>query len=268
MRQLTAREINHLNKSGIDPTSKSVLQTEKPVEYMSGSAEFYNRFFQVNENVLIPRVETEKLIDIALLETADAKKKLSIADIGTGSGAIGITLAIEMLKRNLNFNMYLSDISEDALAVCFNNIELLTEPVKTTEFNKQFEFYYSNKSKIKLFKSNLLSDYSKSIRFDLILANLPYIPKSRMSKLDKSVKDFEPELALNGGEEGLELILELLVQAYPQLKKNGKMLLEVDDTHTFGLWSTDMFKEDREYWDLKVLKDENEKVRYWICSKR
>jgi release factor glutamine methyltransferase len=265
MRKFTAQEINHLQKAGKDPFKLDMNKIgEKPVEYITGSAEFYNRIFKVNKNTLIPRIETEGLIDIALKELRGKsnfrEKKIVFADIATGSGAIGITFGLELRKLGCEFNGYLSDISSKALEVCSDNVELLFMTKQKREFVKQIEYDVVGESKIKIFKSDLLESYLPSIRLDFILANLPYIPNNRLEKLDSSVRDYEPHLALDGGEGGIDLIMRLLVQANTKLK--------VDDSHNQKLLNSKKFAEDREYWDIQILRDLNDKIRYWVCRKK
>ena len=119
-RKFTALEINHLLKFGVDPFNLNLNKIkEMPVEYITGFSEFYGRVFEVNNKVLIPRIETERLIDLAL-NFVRLKKltKVKFCDVGTGSGVIGITFAKELEKRNIFFKATLSDISEDALKNC------------------------------------------------------------------------------------------------------------------------------------------------------
>ena len=113
---------------------------------------------------------------------------------------------------------------------------------------------------MKTFRSDLLSDISAQ-KFDLILANLPYIPSSRIAKLDPSVRDYEPHLALDGGEDGLKFIRKLSDQAPYYLNLNGTLLLEVDDTH-----DEKVAEDFSGNWDIEIRSDQNHKIRYWICK--
>jgi len=265
-RKLKPREINHLQKHGIDPFD---INDNRPVEYITGFAEFFGRDFIVNDDVLIPRPETERIIDIALnhidrkikchaepveASTFSSSKQthyfINFADVGCGNGAIGITFAKEFEKRNIDYSGILSDVSEKALQVAKSNIEA-GRP-----------FLPAGRSRrLQLIQSNLLSNYPKSHKFDIIFANLPYIPSSRVHNLDSSVKDFEPHLALDGGEDGLTLIRQLLHQAKSYLKNYGIIILEVDDTHT----DASAFGND---YEIEILKDENKKNRFWILKNK
>lgn len=265
MRKLTASEINQLNRAGIDPYSELVKNSGHiPVEYLTNRAEFYGRSFYVNQDVLIPRIETERIVKIAL-ENSKQGKKISFCDVGTGSGIIGITFALELEELGIEFNAYLSDISDEAIEVAKKNLHEHFHKIQTGSKKNLFK---TGKSKFELLSSNLFSSYNPAVRLDFIFANLPYIPTSRISTLQDSVRNFEPKLALDGGEDGLNLIAELLIQSYTKLKKNGMLLLEVDDTHDKDLWNSAIFAEDREVWENNILTDENSKNRYWVLKRR
>lgn len=256
MRKLTPTETNHLIKHGKDPFEK--IDSEIPVEHLTGKGEFYGRDFTVSKYTLIPRVETEQLIDLALSEIdlrANKYSKVTFADIGTGTGAIGITMALELEKRIIPYDGYISDISKEALQIAEGNArEFLIERRVHCFINQKDE------STLQLINSDLLTDY-RSVKFDLIIANLPYIPSSRINELSSSVKDFEPHLALDGGIDGLQYIKKLLEQAPNYLNTSGIVLLEVDDTHLKE--KTLEFKD----WNIEVLKDESEKNRFWKCMR-
>ncbi|HEX9804778.1 MAG TPA: peptide chain release factor N(5)-glutamine methyltransferase [Candidatus Dojkabacteria bacterium] len=242
-RTLKPYEINHLRKFGIDPFAIEEYG-EMPVEYITKKAEFYGRIFEVNENVLIPRIESEKIIDLALKLLED-KESVSFADVGCGSGILGITIAAELEKSHKQYSGILSDISKKALAIAKINATRILG---------------GNSSKLKIIESDLFSDFEKQ-KFDLIAANLPYIPSLRIPELSESVKNFEPHKALDGGENGLFFIKKLLSEAFEFLKTDGRIILEVDDTHDESKISQTITKS----WNVKILKDEFEKTRYWIC---
>lgn len=215
IRYLSPLEQNHLRKFGfsdIDP----VILGEKPVEYITGHAEFCGLDFLVNEFTLIPRLESEMIIQIALEHIA--KEDLShpaIADIGTGSGCLGLSLATKLAHKQIPYSVYLSDLSSGALAVAKKNAErLLSSPV-----NLFFE------------QSDLFSNFPK-IKFDIIMANLPYIPSKNIPHLSSSVKDFEPHTALDGGPYGTTIINRLLHDLPIFLSKRGVAILEINDSHS------------------------------------
>lgn len=261
MRRFSPREINWLAKFAKPDSLREVSQTSQqtsqmPVEFITGWAEFYGRDFKVNKYVLIPRIETEQLVDEAikiLTPKTDSHAPTSsglgmtktIADIGTGCGCIGITLYLELVKFGIQPTIYMSDISEEALKITRYNL------------HKHYVHLFEEKrSPLKLLKSNLLFSYPKNLKFDLIVANLPYIPSARIPKLPESVKDFEPRLALDGGSGGLKLINKLIAQSQSRLKPKGVLLLEIDEAHVLS-----DFKIPRGF-GAKIIKDQFGKNRF------
>lgn len=255
-RKFTPYEYNQLNKYGFDPIKLSkVVDLHIPVEYITGKVEFCNQIFNVNKNTLIPRPETEELIQIAKDLTPELRgEKVTFCDVGTGSGAIGITYASWLIGQSLLFEGYLSDISSEALKVTKQNVDEIFTPKHQNCFTNKIQ-----DSQLKIIESDLFSNYPKAKMFDLIFANLPYIPTSRIDNLDSSVKDFEPLLALDGGQDGLDLIREFTSQAKVRLNINSYVLLEVDDSH---ISSSEFDKE----WNVKIIKDSNGKNRFWVMS--
>lgn len=248
-RILSPREQTHLARFSI-PQVKWDQIGEQPVEYVTGKAEFYGQVFSVNENVLIPRVETEELVDLVLSTIRDeypAHEKLIIADVGCGSGAIGLSLAKVLGKLRPGTQLYLSDYSAQAVEVAKKNSQLLL----SSEENQKIEFL----------TSDLLINYPPVI-FDVVVANLPYIPSERVSYLDESVKDFEPHLALKGGPEGLTLIYRLLDQIDRFLSPTGWLFLEIDHTH-----SLDDFRQYKKDWKIELFKDEFGQNRFLRLKK-
>ena len=213
-RVLTPLEVNHLKKHGFSDTDPGL--GEKPVEYLTGQAEFCGLDFLVNESTLIPRLESEKIVRLA--EQFIAIHDLThptIADVGTGSGCLGLSLAVSLQSKQIPYTIYLSDISSKALAVAKNNASgLLPSTV-----NLFFE------------QSSLLDNFPK-IKFDVLMANLPYIPSKNISTLDTSVKDFEPLIALDGGPQGTSLINQFIKTLPAFLSDLGLAIIEIDDTHT------------------------------------
>jgi release factor glutamine methyltransferase len=174
----------------------------QPMAYLLGHKEFYGREFIVNKDVLIPRPETEVLIELAKKHDLTGH----ILDVGTGSGAIGLTLWHELKDVSLT----LSDISEDALEVAKKNAKKLK--VKSATFTQ----------------SDLLEywlDKEHLTRFDVIVANLPYVDKSWERSPETN---HEPRLALFAADGGLELIKQLIDQASDLIGPEGYLLLESD----------------------------------------
>jgi len=247
IRQLTAYEKNHLVKFG-----KNLVEIdqygEMPVEYITGKAVFLGQVLAVSPATLIPRVETEELVeriqaDISQDRTNWEGKELTGVDVGTGSGVIGVTMAQFFERQQLRYDLTMSDISSAALAVAKANFNAL---LPSPRFG-QVEFILSD----------LLKSFPRKKKLDLIFANVPYIPRERLATLDSSVKDFEPLIALDGGEDGLQYISLLLKQAEVALRPGGKVYLEVDDTHT-----KEKFRSFTDSYGLHLLPDQFGKNRF------
>ncbi len=237
MRQLSPYEQTQLARHGKSgPYTDADIGTQ-PVEYVTEVAEFCGLQFHVDKRVLIPRLETEELVDLALqaatekLQLISDERPLVIGDIGTGAGAIAITLAKHL--HNKNVRMYASDVTEDIMSVARENAKNLLGDAEP---------------QVKFLTSDLLDSFPKDVKFDILVSNLPYIPTARIAVLDESVKDHEPFIALDGGPEGLTLIGKFLHQAATLLQPHGIVLLEVDYTHTaqdfsefFDMYAVDVF---------------------------
>jgi len=248
IRKLSPYEKTHLQRFG-QGNINIADYGEMPVEYITGQVEFGGQVFEVNKNVLIPRIETEEFLILAIEKAAKIKKeKILIADVGCGSGAIGISLWLKLRQKNINPEMYLSDISNQALKVTQRNVE------KIIEKNKN----------IKVIQSDLLGNYPKNIRFDLIVANLPYIPSGRVAVLDESVREYEPHLALDGGDDGLKYIKKLVKQSKDRLNSGGAILLEVDYTHDEKFLRK---KLELNSFKLETQQDQFQRMRFVILSK-
>lgn len=250
IRRLSPREQTHLARFSY-PQDKWSEIGEQPVEYVTGKAEFFGQVFFVDENVLIPRVETEELVDLVLTEIRKKKlnkNKLQVADVGCGSGAIGLSLGFALTKLKPDFELFLSDYSAEAIEVAKKNgVNLIPK---------------SDQDKFHFLTSDLLNDYPHQ-KFDVIVANLPYIPSERVDHLDSSVKDFEPHLALKGGPEGLTLIYRLLDQVDEYLAEDGAVFLEMDHTHSL----TD-FSKHQQKWQIELIKDEFGQNRFLKLIKK
>jgi release factor glutamine methyltransferase len=182
----------------------------EPVAYLLGSKEFFGRDFFVDRRVLIPRPETEILVESAL---EVVRRKLSagqlpvVADIGTGSGAIPITIAAE--EPRLPY-LYACDISSDALEVAYLNC-----------------VHHRVEKRVRLLQGDLLEPLPEAV--DLLTANLPYVGTQEMETLERDVKDYEPHQALFSGEDGLNLLLRFCKEAWRSniLQSGAVMLLEI-----------------------------------------
>lgn len=213
-----------------------------PIEYYMNRCTFFGFDFEISNSVLIPRIESEGLVEHALQCTSNLST-VNFLEVGCGSGAIGISFALKLKAVGKKFKGVLSDISDEALKITTRNLQ-------------KYEL------DLRIIKSDLLNEIPIQ-RFDVILANLPYIPTHRISKLEPSVRDFEPHLALDGGSDGLRLIRKLFKESRKYLGSGGIVLLEVDDSHT-----QDATLEFTQEWSIEVERDENEKIRYWVCKPR
>lgn len=177
----------------------------EPVAYLIGRKEFYGLDFAVDERVLIPRPETEMLVDFLLAHVQAAEERtFVIADVGTGSGAIAVTTA----AHTTNTRIYGLDISPDALAVAEENGRCLAP-----------------KARLQFLQSDLLAALPEPA--DVIVANLPYVTDSEYTGLAPEIREYEPQLALTAGDKGLDVIKRLLDQVRRHLKPNGLILLEI-----------------------------------------
>ena len=175
----------------------------EPIQYILGSSEFYGRSFIVNKNVLIPRPETEILIDISIEELKNVNNPL-ILDVGTGSGCIAITIALEIPSSTI----IAIDIDERAISVAKNNIE--KHEVKNIEFVVTDIFHEKINKKA-----------------DMLISNPPYIAKEEVSGLMKEVKDYEPLVALTDNNDGLKFYRRFAEIIPSILKDNGMAIMEV-----------------------------------------
>ena len=196
-----------------EPLSQSQLATlrswvkrrleREPLQYITGFCDFYGREFSVNEHVLIPRPETERLIDTAL-EKGKGLDSPSILDIGAGSGCIATTLGLEIPGSTILG----IDVSEDAIGIANKNKEKLEAE------NVSFQ------------KMNILEQRPEG-EFDVLVSNPPYIPKGEMDGLMKDVKDFEPTVALTDQKDGLIFYKRFAEVGKEVVKSSGWIILEV-----------------------------------------
>jgi len=177
--------------------------TGEPAQYITGHQEFFGRDFIVTPAVLIPRPETEHLIE-AVLEIAAREVRWNILDVGTGSGCIAVTLAKEFPRSKLMG----VDISDTALEIARANAARLESDV---EFRQ----------------SDLLSAIEPGRVFDAIVSNPPYVGECEADKVQRQVKDFEPHCAVFGGERGMDIIERLAPQVWEHLKPGGWFLMEI-----------------------------------------
>ncbi len=180
----------------------------EPVQYVLGEADFMGRLFKVDRRVLVPRPETEVLVENVLAEKALwLEPKPVVADIGTGSGCIAVTLALERPRAEI----VAVDISGDALALAAENAARLGAA-----------------DRVRFVRGDLLSGLSPA-SLDAVVSNPPYVGTTEWGSLAPEIRDFEPRVALEGGEDGLAVISRLVPQARRGLKSGGVLFLEIGD---------------------------------------
>ena len=172
-----------------------------PLAYIFGKTNFYGYDLEVNQDVLIPRLDTEILIEKVKNDIISRQKDVTVLDIGTGSGAIAI-----VLQKETGANMTAVDVSPKALEVAKRNAE-------------------KNNAEIKFIHSNVFENVAG--KFDFIVSNPPYIETEVVKGLEKEVVDNEPILALDGGEDGLDFYREIVEKAPNFLNEGGKLYFEI-----------------------------------------
>lgn len=197
-------------KIGIMKTKMFIKKIERhvrnePLQYITKVAHFYSRRFYISKGTLIPRPETEILVE-KILEETKGLKKISCLDMCSGSGCIGITLLLE----NTNFQeMFFADLSKSAIKCCNRNLE---------------KFKVKNKCKVIL--SNFFSNIPKK-KFDVICSNPPYVTNSEYIKLQEVIKNFEPKMALVSKNQGFMHYKQIANEGRKYLKENGQIFFEV-----------------------------------------
>ncbi|AOP32773.1 protein-(glutamine-N5) methyltransferase, release factor-specific [Leptospira tipperaryensis] len=234
-----------LNEVEKDAYRERIVERSKnrPTAYITGQKAFYNSVFYVNENVLIPRPETEELVEKILLDFKEDPKEINVLDLCTGSGCIGISLK---LSRK-DWNVSLSDISKEALSIAEKNtIQILGE-----------------KDSIQFLESDLFSLIPEESKFDLIATNPPYIPSSDKETMMKDVVDYEPHLALFL-DNPKEFLTNLIAKAHSYLNAHGKFYMETLPSLANVLVAESL---DRGWAKAKVEKDLSGKERFVVLTK-
>jgi release factor glutamine methyltransferase len=207
----------------------------EPVAYILGRQEFWSLDFQVARDVLIPRPETERLVEIGLdiAERLAPTRPLRVLDIGTGSGAIAISLATELR----NSTVWATDVSSQALAIARVNAQ-----------RHQVE------KRIHFLEGDLWAALNHvGLRFDLILSNPPYIPSAEIDALESEVSRWEPRGALDGGVDGLDFYRRIASRAHSYLAPDGALALEIGAD--MGEAATKLFADGDAYTGVQVFCD-------------
>ena len=232
---------NKISKSKFEKFKKVLKRraANEPVEYIIGYVDFYDTKILVNKDVLIPRVETEILVDLISkkIEKKGSENKI-LFDVCTGSGAIGISLK----KRFPNLKVIMSDISKKALRVAKKNAKI-------------------NKVDVELINGHLLDPFKK--KADYIVCNPPYVSKKEFEKLDKDVKDYEPKLALIAGENGLFFYKKFESDVKKYLNSKANLFFEIGSKQKKSILK--IFSSN--FWKNKiVIKDYSGKNRFFFVE--
>jgi len=229
-----------LSEQELAPLRPMIARRAKrePLQHILGSVSFRGHEIKCDKRALIPRQETELMIDILKNFQLSTLNSQLIADIGTGTGAMAIAAALE-----LNAEVWACDVSEDALELALENVAL-----------------HKLENKVTLVHSDLLSAVPSDMKFDAILANLPYIPLSDAPTLQPEVLNGDPHLALFGGADGLELIRKLLNSCANHLKPGAPIILEI----TGGQEKILQKEKFADLSPVEVCKDYNEQMRFTI----
>ena len=222
------REITETEKEKIREMLKKRAVDKLPVQYILGYEEFYGRRFEVNKAVLIPRPETERLVEECIKRLTETNGKY-VLDIGAGSGAIGVSIAKELP----NTKVLACDLSEDALEVAKHNAEKLEA------------------TNIKFVKSDVFSEI-KYKEFDLIVSNPPYIPQEEYENLQVEVKLHEPQMALTDTKDGYYFYKKISKEAPNFLKRGGILAFEVGYNQSEEI---KLFMEKQGFKNVVVIKD-------------
>ncbi|MBW1974430.1 MAG: peptide chain release factor N(5)-glutamine methyltransferase [Deltaproteobacteria bacterium] len=177
----------------------------EPVQYITGHREFWSLDFEVTPDVLIPRPETEVLVEIAIKYLKERRFR-RVVDIGTGAGVIAVALAHEID----GISVLATDISSSAINVARRNA------VK-----------HGVADRIRFIVMNLFESLLPDVKFDVIVSNPPYVSSEEYRKLDREIKNFEPSIALLGGADGLDVVRRLIVQGMSHLTTGGFLFIEI-----------------------------------------
>ena len=207
---------------------------KKPIAYILGYKEFWKQKFITDPNVLIPRPDTELIIE-KVLKNFKKNDNKNVLDIGTGTGCIILSILLERKK----FRGTGIDTSKRAINIAKINAKMQQFGNRIRFINTDIDNFFSNK-------------------YDLIVSNPPYIKKYKLRSLIEDVKNFEPKLALDGGPDGFSVVLKVIAKSSKLLKKNGMLILEIDNTQVIK--TKEMLK-NYKFYTKDVFKDLSDKNR-------
>ena len=214
---------------------------QKPIAYLTGKKEFWKYEFSVTKDVLIPRPDTEIIVEKTLKLTKN-KNKLKMLEIGIGSGCI----LLSILKERKSFYGTGIDISKKTIEICKINCENL-----------------GLSSRVKLFKTDI--DNFRYGKYDLIISNPPYIKKFDLKYLEKEVSFYEPKPALDGGLDGLSELKKVILNSSKLIKRNGKLVLEIAFDQAESVKS---ILKQNEFYINEIIKDLSKKNRCIISTRK
>ncbi len=231
-----------LNENSIKKFNELIKRRSKkePLAYITNEKEFWKTNFYVNKGVLIPRPDTETLIE-EILKCYNKKDKISVLDIGTGSGCIIISL----LKERKNFRGTAIDVSKKALNIAKYNAKI-----------------HHLDNRIKFFKSSV-DNFFKG-KYDLIISNPPYISSLKLKYLETDILRYEPIQAIEGGLDGLTIFRKIVKKSSRMLKRGGKLILEIGFDQKLKMLKL-LNKEN--FFVNKIVKDYGKRDRCLICTK-
>ncbi|MBE5899695.1 MAG: peptide chain release factor N(5)-glutamine methyltransferase [Lachnospiraceae bacterium] len=215
-----------------------------PLQHITNRQNFFGYDFYVDSNVLIPRQDTEVLIE-KILEVIEANfnveisSDISILDMCTGSGCIAITIYKELIKRGFNIDATAVDLSKEALAVTEKNVENL---VGIKALNNTFH----------IIESDMFSNINNNRSYDIIVSNPPYIPTRDIEKLEPEVRDYDPIMALDGDTDGLRFYRRIIEESSNYLNNNGFIAFEIGYNQGDDVKS---LLEEKGYKDIHIYKD-------------
>lgn len=242
-RQLDPSEKTALNRAKVAHARATQYHSQVPIEHITQQVPFGDLTLLVGPQVLIPRPETELLVEKVLVSivahhhSSQSQTPISILDVGTGSGAIICSLATKLSALRIPCSLAASDVSQTALALARTNQRRNGIP------------------RVHWVHSHLLTQVT--FMPEILVANLPYIPRASLASIPVSVRRYEPQLALDGGVDGFRLIDALLKQLLSRQHQPEHIWLEIDSTHTAEIW-----KDWRHAFEIELHQDQFDRLRF------